>query len=57
LGPYRATPNWMVVIPTDNNVELEFEATWVEYFGWLITLAAIGGVVYLRRGQRRELLQ
>ena len=55
LGPYRATPNWMVVIPTDNNVALEFEATWAEYLGWVVTLLGIVGVVFVRRNQRREI--
>ena len=55
LGPYRATPNWMVVIPTDNNVELEFEATWAEYLGWVVTLLGIVGVVVVHRNQRRDI--
>ena len=45
----------MVVIPTDNNVELEFEATWAEYLGWVVTLLGIVGVVFVRRNQSREI--
>ncbi|MYJ48772.1 MAG: glycosyltransferase [Acidimicrobiales bacterium] len=37
-GPYRVTPNWMVVIPTDERVELSYGATAVEYLAWLTTL-------------------
>ena len=54
VGPYRATPNWMIVIPTENNVELEFAATWAEYLGWLLTSGGIAVVVLLLRTKRRE---
>ena len=37
-GPYRVTPNWMVVVPTDERVELAYGATAVEYLAWLATL-------------------
>ena len=37
-GPYRVTPNWMVVVPTDSHVELTYGATAVEYLAWLATL-------------------
>ena len=37
-GPYRVTPNWMVVIPTDSHVELTYGTTAVEYLAWLATL-------------------
>ena len=37
-GPYRVTPNWMVVIPTDERVELTYGATAVEYLAWLATV-------------------
>ncbi|MCY4517260.1 MAG: glycosyltransferase [Acidimicrobiaceae bacterium] len=37
-GPYRVTPNWMVVVPTDSHVELRYGATAVEYLAWLATL-------------------
>lgn len=37
-GPYRVTPNWMVVIPTEERVELTYGATAVEYLAWLATL-------------------
>ncbi len=37
-GPYRVTPNWMVVVPTDERVELTYGATAVEYLAWLATV-------------------
>ena len=37
-GPYRVTPNWMVVVPTEERVELAYGATAVEYLAWLVTL-------------------
>ncbi|WP_419839961.1 glycosyltransferase [Candidatus Poriferisodalis sp.] len=37
-GPYRVTPNWMVVVPTDEHVKLTYGATAVEYLAWLATL-------------------
>ncbi len=40
-GPYRVTPNWMVVIPTDEHVELTYGATAVEYLAWLATLLGV----------------
>jgi len=55
LGPYRSTPNWMVVVPTENEVLLEFEATWVEYFGWLITLTGLSVIAFSIRSKRRKI--
>ena len=54
LGPYRATPNWMVVIPSENEVTLRFRATWAEYLGWLITFAGACVVVFLIRSKRKK---
>ena len=42
-GPWRATPAFMVVVPTRSEVELRFENTWVERAGMWLTLA--GGIV------------
>ncbi|MDH5371846.1 MAG: hypothetical protein OEX97_02765 [Acidimicrobiia bacterium] len=44
-GPYRATPSLMVVVPTAEHVELNFERTWAEWFG--IALTAIGLAITL----------
>ena len=54
LGPYRATPNWMVVIPSENEVTLRFRATWAEYLGWLITFAGACAIVVLIRSKRKK---
>ena len=43
-GPYRVTPNWMVVIPTGPDVELTYGATAVEYLAWLTTLIGLAAL-------------
>ena len=43
-GPYRVTPNWMVVIPTGHDVELTYGATAVEYIAWLTTLIGLAAL-------------
>jgi len=48
-GPYRVSPNFMVVIPTQNHVVLTYGYTWAEGLGWALTLLAIGGAVVLNR--------
>jgi hypothetical protein len=50
-GPYRVTPNLMVVIPTQEHVELTYGNTSVEYLGWGLSLAGLVGVgLLVRRG-------
>ena len=44
-GPWRATPSLMVVVPTAEDVVLEFEDTWAENGGKIATL--VGVVVLL----------
>ena len=48
-GPYRVTPNFMVVIPTSNHVEFSYGYTWAEGAGWALTLGALAGAVVLNR--------
>ena len=43
-GPYRATPNHMVVVPTSKDVTLTFGTTNAEWLGRLGTLAGIVGL-------------
>ncbi len=43
-GPYRATPNYMIVVPTKHDVELHYGRTGIEWLGFLGTLAGIGGL-------------
>ncbi len=40
-GPYRVTPSLMVVVPTDEHVELHFERTWAEWLGIVLTLIGL----------------
>jgi len=42
-GPYRAAPSLMVVVPTQEEVVIEFKDTWAESSGKMITLAALLG--------------
>jgi hypothetical protein len=50
-GPWRVTPNLMVVIPTEKHVSLHYGWTAVDGLGWLVTLGGLAGVVVLvRRG-------
>ena len=48
-GPYRVAPNLMVVIPTENHVELHYGWTPVDLLAWLLTFLGIGGVILLAR--------
>ncbi len=53
-GPYRVTPNLMVVVPTSRHVELTYGRTWVEYVSYSATLRGSAGLVLLaRRGAYR----
>lgn len=52
-GPYRAAPSLMVVVPTQEEVVLEFRPTWAEKLGVMLTAAGllvvvIGGILALR---------
>jgi hypothetical protein len=50
-GPWRVSPNLMVVIPTETHVSLHYGWTAVDGIGWLITLVGVAGVILLvRRG-------
>ncbi len=59
-GPWRATPSLMVVVPTENDVVIEFRDTWAESLGNALSLAglglvAIGGVgAWRRRASRAD---
>jgi hypothetical protein len=50
-GPYRVTPNLMVVVPTSNHVHLHYGMTSVDYLAYLFTLAGIALVVVLARAK------
>lgn len=46
-GPYRATPNYMVVVPTSHDVTLSYGTTTAEWVGRLGTLLGVLGVIGL----------
>jgi hypothetical protein len=48
-GPYRVAPNFMVVIPTDNEVTLSYSKTPLDWFFYSLTLFGIGLCFYWRR--------
>ena len=50
-GPWRVTPNLMVVIPTGRHVELHYGRTPVDLVGMALTLAGLVGVVLLARAR------
>ncbi|MEX1144039.1 MAG: hypothetical protein WEE69_01890 [Acidimicrobiia bacterium] len=49
-GPYRATPNFMVVVPTERDVTLHYGTTGAEWLGRLGTLAGVAGLSVLAFG-------
>jgi len=46
-GPYRISPNLMVVVPTSRHVELHFRTTNVEWLGLLLFAVGLVGLVGL----------
>ncbi|MBL8777938.1 MAG: hypothetical protein JNK12_18515 [Acidimicrobiales bacterium] len=48
-GPYRVTPNLMVVVPKERHVELHYGYTNVDYLAWALTLLGLAGLVWLAR--------
>ncbi|MCP5026192.1 MAG: hypothetical protein GY929_07885 [Actinomycetia bacterium] len=48
-GPWRVTPNLMVVVPTDNEVTLNYGRTLVDYGSWALTAIGILGFLVLSR--------
>ena len=56
-GPWRATPNFMVVVPTSKHVKLTFATTTVEWVGpgrsrWSVW-SGLGGLVWWGMAARR----
>jgi hypothetical protein len=48
-GPYRVAPNFMVVVPTSNEVVLSYSKTPLDWFFYALTFVGIGLCVYWRR--------
>jgi hypothetical protein len=46
-GPWRVTPNFMVVVPSAHDVVLRYGRTGVDIGGWAVTLAGVVGAVAL----------
>ena len=53
-GPFRITPNWMVVIPSENKVELRYGRTFVENFGLALTILGTLILIALKRHEKRR---
>jgi hypothetical protein len=56
-GPYRVAPNFMVVVPTEHDVTLEFTHSPIEAVGLLVTFVSLGLTVawaVLERHRRRN---
>ena len=51
-GPYRVAPNFMVVVPTQTDVELVFGRTATDWTAILLTLLGIGALVAMALGVR-----
>ena len=51
-GPYRAMPNYMVVIPSRNDVTLTFGKTGFDRVGSLASVLGVIGVLVLRKKRR-----
>jgi hypothetical protein len=56
-GPFHAAPSLMVVVPTEENVVLEFGRGPAEWGGWILTALGVIGVatvVVVRRWRRPD---
>jgi hypothetical protein len=54
-GPYRVTPNFMVVVPTEEQVTLTYGTTSIDLVGWLLTIigmVAVAGLAVLDHRRR-----
>lgn len=51
-GPWRVTPNFMVVVPTSTHVELHYGRTPVDWLGLLASAAGIVALVLVARSGR-----
>ncbi len=51
-GPYRAMPNYMVVIPTRNDVTLNYGKTGVDHLGTIASVVGVIGLIVLRKKKR-----
>jgi hypothetical protein len=54
-GPYRVSPNLMVVVPTETEVRLRYGWTPIDLLGWLLTALGVAAAVWLARRRPVEL--
>ncbi|HUR48740.1 MAG TPA: hypothetical protein VMY88_04285 [Acidimicrobiales bacterium] len=48
-GPFRVTPNLMVVVPTESEVTLTYGQTPIDALGWIVSGIGVVGLLTLRR--------
>jgi hypothetical protein len=55
-GPWRASPSLMVVVPTESDVVIEFQDTWAETGGKVLTLGGVASLILVGvvLGRRRQ---
>ena len=53
-GPYRVMPNFMVVVPTKNDVRIHYGYSWADRFGYLASVVGLVGVFLLHRRTKTD---
>lgn len=53
-GPFRVAPNFMVVVPTDTDVELVFSRTGLDWLSIALTFAGFAGLILVARRPERS---
>lgn len=53
-GPYRVSPNLMVVVPTSKQVKLTYGTTGTDVLGWLLTVVGLALVGLIAVGENRR---
>ena len=53
-GPWRATPNFMVVVPTEEEVELSYGRTEIEVIAMVITFFGFAFLIFVSRRPNEE---
>jgi hypothetical protein len=53
-GPYRVSPNFMVVVPTERQVTISYGTTNIDRLGWLLTIIGLALVVALALWDQRS---
>ena len=53
-GPYRVSPNFMVVVPTERHVTVSYGTTNIDRLGWLLTIIGLVLVVLLALWDQRS---